>query len=191
MQKPNNYDNVQPYGEFKSLEIGGHICKIMQVKEVKSKSGKDMIAISLDIAEGEQKDYFKEQWNNNKRKDKKWGCIVYQLVLDSDGNASRGLKTFHTSVEESNSGFGVVWGDNYAENFKGKLIGGIFGREQYQKQDGKLAFSVKCQSFRSVKTIRKGVEPPEDKLLDFSNDKNSGNNFYYVDESIDDDNLPF
>jgi len=165
MVKPNNYDGVQEYGEFKPLELGGHICKIMSVEETKSGSGKDMLKIYLDIAEGEQANYYTEQYKADSRAEKKWGCIVYQLVEDKDGNTNRGLKTFITSVEKSNKGFAVAWGDNFAACFKGKLVGGVFGREQYQNSKGELKFTTKCVSFRSIDTIRIGVEIPADKLL--------------------------
>ena len=165
MVKPNNYDGVQEYGEFKPLELGGHICKIMSVEETKSGSGKDMLKIFLDIAEGEQANYYAEQYKADSRAEKKWGCIVYQLVEDKDGNANRGLKTFITSVEKSNKGFTVAWGDNFAACLKGKLVGGVFGREQYQNSKGELKFATKCVSFRSVDTIRSGVEVPNDKFL--------------------------
>lgn len=165
MVKPNNYDGVQEYGEFKPLELGGHICKIMSVEETKSGSGKDMLKIFLDIAEGEQANYYAEQYKTDSRVEKKWGCIVYQLVEDKDGNTNRGLKTFITSVEKSNKGFTVAWGDNFAACLKGKLVGGVFGREQYQNNKGELKFSTKCVNFRSVDAIKAGVEVPADKFL--------------------------
>lgn len=65
MKKPNNYETTQAYGDFTPLELGGHICKIMKVEETKSKAGNDMIIISLDIAEGDQKDYFSKQYMTN------------------------------------------------------------------------------------------------------------------------------
>ena len=165
MVKPSNYDNVQEYGEFKPLELGGHICKIMSVEETKSSTGKDMLKIFLDIAEGEQANYYAEQYKADSRADKKWGCIVYQLTEDKDGNTNRGLKTFITSVEKSNKGFTVAWGDNFTACLKGKVIGGVFGREQYQNSKGELKFITKCVSFRSVDTVRAGVDVPADKLL--------------------------
>ena len=165
MVKPNNYDGVQEYGEFKPLELGGHICKVMSVEETKSSTGKDMLKIFLDIAEGEQANYYAEQYKADSRADKKWGCIVYQLTEDKDGNTNRGLKTFITSVEKSNKGFTVAWGDNFTTCLKGKVIGGVFGREQYQNSKGELKFITKCVSFRSVDTVRAGVDVPADKLL--------------------------
>lgn len=165
MLKPNDFESVQEYGDFIPVELGGHVCKIMGVKETKSKKDKDMLEISLDIAEGNQIGYYAAQYKADSRTPKKWGCIVYQLIYDNDGNTNRGLKTFITAVEKSNPNFKVTWDDNFANGFKNKLVGGVFGREQYQDTKGELKFSTKCSSFKSVDIIKAGVEVPEDKLL--------------------------
>lgn len=193
MFKPNNYDNVKAYSEFEPLPVGGYVCKIMSVEETKSKTGKDMLKISLDIAEGEYKDYFSKLWINDTSQNRKWGCIVYQLVLDNNGETNRGLKTFHTSVEKSNLGFSVLWGNGYAEHFKGKLIGGLFRREEYEKQNGGRGWSVRCFAFRSVDAIREGkFETPKDKPLA----SNAADETYFKANSDKDymsseDDLPF
>ena len=142
MEKPNNYDETQEYGDFQPLELGGHICKIMSIVETKSNTNKEMLKIFLDIAEGSQANYYANQYKSDSRADKKWGCIVNQLVKDNDGNTNRGLKTFITSVEKSNNGFTVSWGTNFAACFKDKIVGGVFGREQYQNNKGELKFST-------------------------------------------------
>lgn len=190
MKKPNNYETTQAYGDFTPLELGGHICKIMKVEETKSKAGNDMIIISLDIAEGDQKDYFSKQYKADTRENKKWGCIVYQLVEDKDGNTHKGFKTFIKSVEKSNKGFDSdsIWNDDFAGYFKNKLVGGVFGREQYINQNGELKWSTKCVQFRDVETIRKGVEVPEDKYLPGNNNNANNNSSVNV---LDDGDLPF
>lgn len=166
MIKPKDFDNVSAYGEFKPLELGGHICRIMGVEETKSSTGKDMIVISLDTApQDKQPGYYTEQYRSDDRPDKKWGCRVFQLVLDKDGNTNRGFKTFITAVEKSNPGFQVQWGDGFAACFKNRSIGGVFGREQYMNSVGELKWSTKCVQFRSVEAIQQGVEVPKDRYL--------------------------
>lgn len=184
MQKPSDYDNVQAYGEFTPLKLGGHICKIMQVEETKSSNGKDMLKISLDIAEGEQKDYYAQQYKSDTRENKKWGCIVYQLVHDSNGNTNRGFKSFITAVENSNPGFKVAWDNKFSTCFKGKLVGGVFGREQYLNAYQEKKFTTKCVQIRSVEAIRNGVDIPEDKLLPES--PNNGYGQGYTPSSVGD-----
>ena len=189
VNKPNNYDTTQVYGEFEPLELGGHICKIIKVEEVKARTNKDMIAIYLDIAQGRQKDYYSKMYKGNTREQKKWGCIVYQLLEDGDGNTNRGFKTFTTAVEKSNSGFQIVWGEMFCESLKGKLIGGVFGREQYKKQNGELAWATKCFSFRTTEAIINGVDIPKDR--EYKEKTNAGNNYYAAESAEDDDDLPF
>lgn len=170
MQKPQDFDNVQAFGDFVPLPAGGYVCRIMSVEETASRAGAPMIKISLDIAEGQYKDYFANQYRANTRADKKWSysAIINQLVYDTSGNNStnRGFKTFVTSVCESNQGFNVAWGDGFAACFKNRLVGVLFGREEYIGTDGKTHWSTKALNFRSVKTIRDGgFEIPADKPL--------------------------
>ena len=167
MRKPKDYDNVQPFGEYEPLELGGHILRIVKVEETVSRNGKDMVVIYLDTDKSDRQPlYFKQRYDDDTRENKKWGCTVYQLVEDSrTGGTNPGLVTFHTAVEKSNDGFKVVWGDKYCECFKNMLIGGVFGREQYINQNGKAVFATKCFWFRSVETIKRGVDVPEDRLL--------------------------
>lgn len=167
MQKPNNYDSTTPYTRQEPLELGGHILKILKVEESTSKAGNPMLLIYLDTDKSDkQPSYFKQRYDNDTRQDKKWGCIMYQLVENpKTGECHQGLVTFHNAVEKSNSSFKLVWGDKYCDCFKNKLIGGVFGREQYINSKGNPAFATKCFWLRTVDEIKKGVDVPEDKLL--------------------------
>lgn len=193
MNKPNNWDNTTTYGDFEPLELGGHVCKIMKVEETKSRGGKDMIVISLDIAEGDQEGYYANQYRNDKRDNKKWGCMVYQLVEDNEGNTNRGFKTFIDAVAKSNIGFdpNKIWDDKFALYFKDKLIGGVFGREQYINRNGELKWSTKCMHFRDVDTVREGVAVPEDKYLPENKPQQRKTEFDSSSIYDDDGDLPF
>lgn len=170
MIKPKNWENTSAYGDFEPLEPGGHVCRIIKVEETKSRAGKDMIVIYVDIAEGEQTGYFRKQFDENNAADRKWpnGGTYYQLLEDADGNTNRGFKTVIESVKKSNSDFNedAIWNENFCEYFKGKYVGCVFGREQYLNRENKLKFATKIFNFRDVETIRKGVDVPEDKLLE-------------------------
>lgn len=172
MLEPKGYKDVQEFGEYEKLAPGGHVMKILKVEETTSRNGDDMIKIYLDTDKSDkQPGYFKKRFDNDTIENKKWGCIVNQLVLDTKtGLASRGLKTFHTCVEKSNSSsFKLVWGDKYADNFKGKLVGGLFRNEEYQKQDGTTGWAVKLMAFHSVGAVLEGLKVPDDKPLDQGN----------------------
>lgn len=152
MQKPNNYDTTQAAGEFEPIKLGGHKMVIKQVSEKKSQGGLDMLVILFDFAEGdEQAGYFMKQFENDIRPDKKYpnAGTNYMVIDESVDYGVRNLKTFITCVEKSNPGFAVKWGDNFGQQFKGKLIGGIFRLER-DWYDNKEVKRHKLAWFRSV-----------------------------------------
>ena len=160
--KPTNYDEVQAYtGEFETIAPGGYICVIQKAEAVTTAKGNlPMLTILFDIAEGDSKGFYERQWKSDEgRANRKWRGVYNQIT---EGKSVPFFKGLITSIEESNAGYKWNWDEKTLE---GKLFGGVFGREQYRKQDGKLAMATKCVSIRSVKAIRDGVEAPEDKLL--------------------------
>ena len=193
MYKPRNYESTQEFGTFEPLQLGGHVCKICKVTETTSRNGKPMAVIWLDIAEGEQKGYYAKMWQSGDRNKEKWPCAVYQLEEDSNGNTNMGYKTFLEAVKRSNPGFDEnrLWADNGNDYLKNKLIGGVFGREQYENNRGELRFSTKCVYFRDVETIRKGVEVPPDKLLEGAKPPVCDPLSDYEPIVTDDDDMPF
>lgn len=193
MEKPRNYDNTQAYGDYEPLPPGGYECTVCKVEEVKSKKGKEMLNIWLDISRGEYRNYFKDAYKSDTRDDKKWGCIVYQLTNDNNGNCNRGLKSFISCIAASNPGFDEdsIWGDKFESCFKDLSVGGVFRREQYKNRSGKLRMSTKCFKFCPVQEAESQAIP-EDKLLDSAPSymNNSGS---ALSEVSDDDyvELPF
>jgi len=158
MRKPNNYDNVAASLNFEPLALGGHPCIIKGVEETKSRAGKDMLKVALDIAAPDpQAGYFAEKFASDDRPEKKWPCVTYVVTEDKDGNASRNLAQFVTSVEESNSGFQFPW-DNVAL-LKGKRVGGVFGQEEYKNSKGEIKKSTKLFWFRSVDKAKDAAVP--------------------------------
>lgn len=170
MNKPKDYDSISGYDDER-LELGGHYLQIIKVEETKAKSGRPMLIIYLDTSEfDKQPKFFKNRFDNDTRQNKKWGCRYYQLTTDSQNPeaTNHGLKRFHECVEKSNPGFNVKWGSDYEKCFKGKHIGGVFGREQFVGQNGKEHFAVKCFYLTTTDAIERGVDIPDDRLLDTS-----------------------
>lgn len=164
MKKLDGYDEAQALtGEFETLEAGGYICKIIDAKEAKSSTNKDMLVIAFDIIEGEHKDYFKRRFDADTRVDKKWPTNgIYRQMLEGEKSAGF-LKGLMTSLEASNPKFKWDWDET---KLKGLQFGGIFGREQYEGTDGNLKFATKLQYVRSVEKIKNNdFEVPADKLL--------------------------
>ncbi len=188
MNKPQGYDEAQSYtGDFEQLKLGGHVCKIIGVKiEYTPNTNAEVLILALDIAEGEQAGYYQKQFDEAKKKDPqtKWKCTYRQFT---QGNSTPYFKGMIENIEKSNAGYNFESTGFNEQTLVGKLIGGVFGREQYQAQDGKLKFATKCRSLRTVEAVRNGIEAPEDKLLETQN-----NDYFSPDSySSTDDDLPF
>jgi hypothetical protein len=138
----------------------------MKVEEMVSKSGKPMIKVYLDTAPNDkQPKFFLAEYNGRQAPEdgspKKWpnAGTIYILIEDKDGNCNGRLKGFITAVEESNPGFSVQWGDAFAACFKGKLVGGVVGKELDEYQ-GKEVERHKVRYFCSIAKVPE-VKPPK------------------------------
>lgn len=190
MNKPNDFDKAKATGEYKPLPAGGYVCELIGVDETMSKTGKKMIKIALDIAEGEEKGRFMESYKADTRDSKKWpaSAVVYQLTEDQNGNTHGRFKQFTNCVIDSNKGFEIAWGDNFGDCFKGKLVGVVFGREQYEGKDGKIRWSTKPQFFKTVEEIKSGdFGIPEDRPLQKDASSSAPEGF----AEIKDEDIPF
>ena len=136
---------------------------IKEVLEMKSKTNKDMIRVSFDFAQNDsQPGYFEKAFRDDIRPDKKWPAngTTYILTEDQNGDCSKSFKTFITSVEKSNPGFTVNWGDGFAECFKNKLAGAVFGvvNDYY---NGRNIAKHQLRWFRSAEGVKDADIPAE------------------------------
>ncbi|MCL2864576.1 MAG: hypothetical protein FWE25_03435 [Lachnospiraceae bacterium] len=197
MKKPNNYEQTQEQGEYTPIELGGHILVIKNVEETTSKNGRPMIVVSFCTAKNDrQPEYFTSQFKNDIRPDKKWPIqgTAYILTEDTDGNCSRGFKTFTTSVKKSTPGFEISWGDGFAQSLKNKPIGGVFGLIE-DDYSGEVKKYRRLRWFRSVEGVL-DADVPNEKLLP-ENKKSAqppvsagDDGFMDIPDGIDDE-LPF
>lgn len=152
-------------GEFESLALGGHEIIIVDARLYTSDfSNNTSLRISVDITgNDEQKGYFKKQYDENTAKDKKWsnGAIKY-LSLKKESLAY--TKGFITSLEKSNNGFKFDTKKGW-EQLKGLKCAGVFGLEEYTKQDGTTGTATKLVQFRSLDKLSE-IKIPKVKLLD-------------------------
>lgn len=166
------YDQAAAFtGEYEALPPGGYVCRIIRAPRVehwKNGEGQSLL-LPLDIVEGEQKGFFERQYAADARPEKKWGCIHRQSI-PIKGKTTKFdevlsfFKGMITAIENSNTGF--KWNKD-TDTLNGKLIGCIFGREEYFNITiGKNTFSTKVIFVRSADIIRKGeFKVPEDKML--------------------------
>lgn len=186
MLKPKNFDSVAASLVFEPLTLGGHVCVIKGVEETKSKTGKDMLKIALDIAEGDpQAGYYADKFKADDRPDKKWPCVTYVVLEDKDGNASRQLAGFVTSVEESNPGFQFPW-DNVGY-LKGKKVGGVFGQEEYMNDKGEKKKATKLMWFCGADRAKDAKVPKLKELKAATTSPSTMGKW----PNIDNDDIPF
>lgn len=197
MQKPNNYDKTQASGDFTPISLGGHHLIIKKVEEAKTKTGKDMIVVAFDMAAGDsQSGYFSKAFADDIRPDKKWPRAGRQYIVteDGNGNCSRSFKTFINCVERSNNGFVTQWGDTFAQQFKGKRIGGVFG-EVENEYNGKTTMRHELRWFCDDNKAD-SANVPQPKYLQNSNattsaPATSANDFVNIAGTIEEEEIPF
>lgn len=187
-----NDEKVAVMGEANRLEAGNYLCKILNAKCENNKSGNPMLIIQFDIAEGEFKDYYRQMYEMNKKNntDVKFKGVHYQNMT---GNALKFYKGFLTSIEKSNSI--KLDGENGfdSEILKGKVFLGRFGEEEYLNNENQVKVMTKL---RFVSSTDKKDLPILDKITlkdtpKKQNEQQDDDSFYSVEESIDDDSLPF
>ena len=187
MEKVQGYEEAQAItGEYERLNAGGYICKIVSAKEEKSKSGKRMLVLALDIIEGDKKDFFRNRFIEDNRTEKKWPSgAIYRQMLEGE-KAAGFLKGLMTSLEASNEGFKWDWDEKKLANLK---CGAIFGEEEYEKMDGSVGTTTKIKFIRSVKAIQDGnFKVPELKKLP---EKGEAFEDFVNSVTSDNDDLPF
>lgn len=169
IKKPSNWDAVEVMEfDYTPIELGGHKGIIMKAEEYTSDfSGKKSLKVYVDTAsDDKQSEYFKKQYENDTRIDKRWSNSAIKYVsLGDEETQVRQLKAFITAYENSNN-CQFDWGKDW-EQLKGKKIGLVFGMEEYENQSGELKTINKLREFRSIDKVD-NVKIPKVKLLDGS-----------------------
>ena len=158
---------AKEFGDFETLELGGHEIVIMDAREYTSEfTGNTSLKISVDIAGNDkQKGFFKNQYDENTNNDKKWpsGSVKYLSLKDEQLTY---LKGFITSLEKSNNNFKFNTKGNW-EQLKGLKLAGQFGLEEYKDNEGNIKTATKLVQFRSLDKLNE-IKIPKVKLLDGS-----------------------
>lgn len=192
MKPIRDWENIQAQGTSRSLPAGGYCLKINGARVDQSQNGNEMLVVAFDISKGEYEGFFKQKFDEDQRKEKKWpngGIFRILIPQDSDDpdtfrrKAGR-VKSFTNAVEESNPGYKWTWNE---ATLKGKAVGGMFGREEFETSDGRSAWSTKIRYACSVSKIEDGdYEIPADRPLK----KRPETEFTPIDTDTDED-MPF
>ena len=146
---------VEDFKGFPSVPAGGYVCGIYEVEDVPEK---EYLKLSYDIIEGEYKGFYAKR--TNKDGNKMPLPIFYASYKDTVLSRFKGTIT---AIEKSNANF--KFNDDETK-LKGKKIGFVFAEEEYGKDDGTVATSLKAVQAHSIEAIKKGdFKVPEKKLL--------------------------
>ena len=171
MKKYSDVKFERTSGGRETLPAGGYVCRILKAEETTSSTGKPMLKVAFDIADGDFTGYFMNLFNERKSyaddpKEVKWpfSGTKWILLFNNEGKTNRDFKSFCTALEDSGT---EVWkGDTFdAKGLKDAQIGIIFRREEHEYQNVTSWRTVPF-GFRSVKTIESGAfNVPEDKPI--------------------------
>ena len=160
-----DFDKVEAKGmdDFRGLPIGAYECVIMDARvNHNEQSGKDTFKVSVDIASGEFKDYFRKMYENDTRIDRKWNNNAVKYLSYTGDNVAF-FKGFIKTIENSNIGYIWDWDET---KLKGKKVCGVFQYEEYEKQDGTKGIKVRLSKFRSLDKLKDIEVSDSIKLLD-------------------------
>ncbi len=170
MRRPNNWDNVRAAGEREKLPAGGYEAQITNAK-VASYTGQngayERLEIAVDIISGDYKDYFKEDYDNNPREDRKWKGVARFYVPTDDGSDSDEytksvLRSVTDALEASNKGYTWNWDE---KSLKGLKVGILVRDKEYEIED-KHGFAPEIFRFIGIDRIQSGrFTVPKPKLI--------------------------
>lgn len=159
-----NETEAKEFGEFERLELGGHevVIKTAELYENPVSHNKSL-KVTVDIAgDDKQAGYFQKQYDDNNSADKKWsnGATRYMSLKKEHLAYTKG---FITALEKSNSNFKFDTSKGWGQLVNLKCAG-VFGLEEYEKQDGTIGTSTKLQNFRSLDKLSE-IKIPRVRLL--------------------------
>lgn len=157
MKQFNGYDEAKKNAEVTGtaqIPVGAYVCEVKNVK-LESYSWGEVIVLAFDVAEGEQKGFFKAQYDANTNEDKKWkGTVRINCPKDDgteqDGWTKNAFAKWTNSFEKSNTGYQWDWDEN---KWKGKKIGIVFGQTG-TVIDGKEIVYTEAHGCCSVDDVR-------------------------------------
>lgn len=168
-------------GDFKRLPAGGYIAKITAVED---KADKEYLNITFDIAEGDFKSFYSDEWG-------KGHPYAHSFVRSYKEKALGMFKGFLRAVDESNNTkFESRAEKGFPENeLVGKFIGVVIGYEEYRTNRGDIGQRTRVTATKSTDIIYSGdFKVPELKVLGETQTANSPVAGF---EQVNEEDLPF
>jgi len=180
---------VKASTERVQLPKGGYIVKILNAKQMDYDWG-SKLDVSVDITDGENKDFYANDYRSQTQEDKKWKGVLRQYIPKDDGSekdewTKSSFKAMTDSIEVSNPGYHWDWDEAH---LKGKTVGCLFRLEEWS-MNGRTGWKTQPFKFVPIDTIKSGkFKVPSDKPLANQTVSQSGQDF---EEIPSDDDLPF
>lgn len=174
------------------LPVGAYISVIKDAKVVNYSNG-DVLVLMVDIAEGEQKDFFLRDFRAQDSENKKWrGTLRINIPTDDgtdrDATTKRIFNDAIACIEESNPGYRWDWDET---SLKGKRIGHL-SRSSEWSFNGKTGWRTELCYIKSIDDIRNGkYQMPSPKPLNKTSDVGFTSDSFRSLDSQGDDDLPF
>ena len=151
MKKIENWENIETneYKESEKLTLGGHICIIKNVKNY-NHNGIDKVSLELDIAEGEQKDYYQKKYDERPETAKFWddGATISFVAEPTEDKDKSYIKGLIKAIESYNDNYTWDWDE---AKLKDKKIGVNFSLKEYQGSDGNIYTKPQVSRFVNSK----------------------------------------
>lgn len=174
------------------LPAGAYVAKIVSARVDENSYGSSLV-IAFDIAEGQFKDFFKKDFDNNPREDKKWRG-VYRIFLPKDDGSEKDEWTKRTlgnalyAIEDSNNGYKWAWEES---TLKGKSVGVAYRNKEWE-YNGNRGWTTECGKLVSVEDVRNGkVKPLKDRPLKNAPATSATNTSADAFADVKDEELPF
>lgn len=153
-------------GSGAKLPPGAYKAKIIGVKYEAGKNGtSDRILIQFDITEGEHKDFFQKQYDENTSEDKKWKGKTAIYVPSDDGSekdgwTKRSFVRWTNALEDSNVGYVWDWDE---KKWKGLAIGLMYA-ETWTGIDGKPIKYTEVRYPMAIGEVKEDAKIPDPKV---------------------------
>lgn len=195
MKPFNNWESVKAPSVRESLPEGGYICVIKDAEVKTTQNGYEMLVVSFDIAEGEYKDFYTNDYRAQQREDKYWGGVIRYFLPREDGTENDNytksrFRAFTNALEDSNPGYHWDWDETA---LKGKKIGMLTRKEEWE-YNGNSGFKVRPFLFIDTERISKNkFTLPKTKYLNGGQPAGQAAEQTKTDYSAvdDDEDLPF
>lgn len=192
-----NWENVQAAKEREQLPKGGYVVRIMDaaIREFQGQRGSfERFEVSVDIAEGEYKDFYAQDYRAQSGEDKRWRGVLRMYLPKEDGSkederTKSYFKTMVEAIEDSNTGYHWDWNE---KGLKGKVVGCLVRAEEWE-MNGRNGWCTKPFRFVPIADIRENrFKVPKDKPLRHdATSKAAVNSAAAVEEILPIDDLPF